>query len=887
MAAREAVERKNQVDGYTLLENRKRGKVDATALDVLTENGVEITVDEVRKVTGFGEEGAKLVANYSNTEGATFSKIMEEVKLSYLTGFEHPDLDIKKGKDTFISPAQENAFTAGQMDRKMDDIAAQERFKNAVVNMESGFLAENLPSDVTETQVGILNQMAEGLGVKSYVVKGLKGNAEYNRQTGEVPIDFDFEREIGTEDNRQKVSIVFHAAHEMALHRVVDLAPEEGSAFVYAMYNHLAGNEASIITLADEKRNAYAAQDVEISLAQAMEEVSANNILYLYNNDEARFRDAIDRIINGTDEKAKQGLKKYIDFLKNIIKKIGDFLTGKSGKEKAEGQAELDEITKLRDMFETAFAKAVENKKAIEARNAETKASKNLEIKTEEDYNNNVSHSLKDKYWRTDLNKTQFKELEESLRRIDNHEPKRIADTVGCWYKGRIGGEALFAIYSTETPEKPTILYERKGDGGSFELDILMDLLEDEENGKSINGKPSFTQRVSEGSWMRNVNSSQNNPGNLGGGRHNQNAGVLPGQSQRNGSAAFWNVIENLRRTEQKRYSLKDNEGTASTEAQEKNDKNLNLTDNDLTEYINTGKTLHTRNKKQRMLESGKKPILTSADEIKKYIFDVIHGKAPGEVRAFKKVGKRLANAIRNKRNSLQMLDKYLELNADDLREAYKRHSAPKEQGDIPLSEQDFERIPEYLDEFDGVLSVNTYNNKVEVHLYKKTEDGYMRILTVVSNERNSLQVTKLIGVSKEKFEQKYAKKIEGDIGSLWSLKEDSAPSTTAQHTADVPSTINISPLKEKVKSFSDFSVKEKNSLKGTVVKGELASLVKNYGAFPAGEKAHRDIQVPKKTANNKKVSQTVRTILEAKATPDEALPTIEKMVEMFVDNIA
>jgi len=56
--------------------------------------------------------------------------------------------------------------------------------------------------------------------------------------------------------------------------------------------------------------------------------------------------------------------------------------------------------------------------------------------------------------------------------------------------------------------------------------------------------------------------------------------------------------------------------------------------------------------------------------------------------------------------------------------------------------------------------------------------------------------------------------------------------------------------------------------------------LIKKYGATPAGEKPHRDVQVPKKTADNKKVSQTVRTILEAKATPEEALPTIEKMVE-------
>ena len=56
--------------------------------------------------------------------------------------------------------------------------------------------------------------------------------------------------------------------------------------------------------------------------------------------------------------------------------------------------------------------------------------------------------------------------------------------------------------------------------------------------------------------------------------------------------------------------------------------------------------------------------------------------------------------------------------------------------------------------------------------------------------------------------------------------------------------------------------------------------LVKTYGAIKKGEKPYRDVSVPSKTAEDKKVSQTVRTILEAEATPDEAVPTIEKMVE-------
>lgn len=59
------------------------------------------------------------------------------------------------------------------------------------------------------------------------------------------------------------------------------------------------------------------------------------------------------------------------------------------------------------------------------------------------------------------------------------------------------------------------------------------------------------------------------------------------------------------------------------------------------------------------------------------------------------------------------------------------------------------------------------------------------------------------------------------------------------------------------------------------VYQGMLA----DYGAIDPGENPYRNVQVPKRTADNKKVSQTVRTILEAQATPDAALPKIEEMV--------
>lgn len=64
-----------------------------------------------------------------------------------------------------------------------------------------------------------------------------------------------------------------------------------------------------------------------------------------------------------------------------------------------------------------------------------------------------------------------------------------------------------------------------------------------------------------------------------------------------------------------------------------------------------------------------------------------------------------------------------------------------------------------------------------------------------------------------------------------------------------------------------------------TAVREELERMGKEYGWIKAGEKPFRDVQIPRRTEAGKKVSQTVRTILEAQATPDEVLPNIEKMV--------
>ena len=108
-------------------------------------------------------------------------------------------------------------------------------------------------------------------------------------------------------------------------------------------------------------------------------------------------------------------------------------------------------------------------------------------------------------------------------------------------------------------------------------------------------------------------------------------------------------------------------------------------------------------------------------------------------------------------------------------------------------------------------------------------------------------------------------------------------PSSFAEKETNAAITVNPSPGAGRSAAFvSDSSIRSS----GEDVNGEfsrkdketLAEYVKQYGAIPKGEKAARFVEMPKQTGDGKYLSQTVRTILEAKATPDELVPSIETL---------
>ena len=300
---------------------------------------------------------------------------------------------------------------------------------------------------------------------------------------------------------------------------------------------------------------------------------------------------------------------------------------------------------------------------------------------------------------------------------------------------------------------------------------------------------------------------------------------------------------------------------------------NTRLTETDIQAYLNTGKTGHTRNKKARLLESGKSPILTTAKAVKDFILSAIGGKSNGEVRGYGKVGTRFADAVRGVDSTVDIDGYYLELDADSLRHAYLQHSDAKQAGDISLSKQDFFNIPDYVDNFDYILAVENYRGKQKIRLAKKI-NGYSVILETVSGERNSLQVLNMIGMSTEKFMDKYKNQIRG-AGSQGGASAQTV-NTTSLHT---DSTSNSAPIiaDSSAKGNTQSAQNSGGQTGDDGVGAANAGFAGDYNRLqnqserfhPEGEKAARPVDVPVEDFQGRSIPKSAATVLEAGATPD------------------
>ena len=322
-----------------------------------------------------------------------------------------------------------------------------------------------------------------------------------------------------------------------------------------------------------------------------------------------------------------------------------------------------------------------------------------------------------------------------------------------------------------------------------------------------------------------------------------------------------------------------------NTALNEAGSKNTMLTDSDLEEYLSVGNREHVRNAKHEQINAGESPILTSLAAVKEFIKKSITGKARDTIKGYGKVGTRMAADISKKSGGTVLVDGYyLELDSNRL-EHLSDHVQDTDPRNIPLTEDQILEIPEYIDTYDDVLDVVRKKDGGVRILLGKRINGHSVIVCLASKGRSSIQPVTAWQNKTDHYIKLYkngayttsqAATKTADSGythaptDATSLASDN---TTVPQSTDTVNQNNLT--NPALQAYEDTM----NQAKNAPVSDRTKELVQEYGAIDPGETPHRTVSVPKRTSKDDRVSQTIRTVLEAKATPEAAVPTLESLI--------
>lgn len=326
---------------------------------------------------GYGEHGSKAFAEILESSNQT----EEEVRRSFQSAYESGLLDVDLKDMRFVNDVQEKAYLAGRQDYIQN--MERDKIKTTVIHRNGKLDITGAPNDISAEEIRQADFFLQAMGVKGGFGK-TKGNANISDSgvltiAQDFGIDDDLLAQLGDMDHIEKVaklahtrdaSLTFYLSHEVGVHRLMQLAPEEGRAFINAMYQHLSEGRPEIAgTLAEAKQSLYAEQGENLTTEKAVEEVVADSLIELYGS-EQDFMAAVERVVNGNDQKAKQGARTFKEILDSIVEKLKAFVAKLTGKERTEAQNALTEVQQLQALYEKALKAATDKVKSAETKNA-------------------------------------------------------------------------------------------------------------------------------------------------------------------------------------------------------------------------------------------------------------------------------------------------------------------------------------------------------------------------------------------------------------------------------------------------------------------------------------------------------------------------------------
>lgn len=290
---------------------------------------------------------------------------------------------------------------------------------------------------------------------------------------------------------------------------------------------------------------------------------------------------------------------------------------------------------------------------------------------------------------------------------------------------------------------------------------------------------------------------------------------------------------------------------------------NVRISDADLQDYLAVGERQHVRNAKEAQMNSGGSPILTTISQIRSFIRSAMYGEQPNTIKAYGKVGSKMAQDISTASDGkTNVSGYYLELDSNRIRHMKDHVDTDSDGRNVPLTSEQAEQLTDYIDNYDNVLDVLTRKDgSTKVYLSKATDDGHVVVVELVSKGRQSLQPVTAWQNTNEAFE------------SIWGKKRADSASQTGQESGSrgyQPALTETSSRPELPQTKSGFTGDA--SAEAPASDNSIPTAEQNVNSGQA-ENSGSSEQRAKTNLGSKstraKTSQAVETLMEADITPE------------------
>ncbi len=312
-------------------------------------NGELISEEEASAASGYGTNGAKLLADtVNNATDKSFSEIKGDIHLAYMNGWANTNYDLK-------TDLEREAYFAGMKDRTMQDLSAKENAKGATIYdgvFNEKEYANRIDSATREMVTTIAKDLRMSVEMVEKIVANIVNGVEYEANASHT----DGKMKISSTAEKAIYQLILHESG----HRMEQFATDEWNALLNALYERAESLSARTylgVTQGmrfDDMKAQHDAAGIAKDTSGYVGEVVMRELETIFSSPQ-EFNKWIAEL--DADPQLKTAWQKFMDFITELIEGIKHIIAESRMSEEAKEEArkELEEMEYIKKLYAEAY----------------------------------------------------------------------------------------------------------------------------------------------------------------------------------------------------------------------------------------------------------------------------------------------------------------------------------------------------------------------------------------------------------------------------------------------------------------------------------------------------------------------------------------------------